>query len=570
MNEPDWDELRSSEPPDDATADTALAVLDNVTPMRRFLAAAPVAATAPEAPESPRPAPGQSGRPVLVMPGGAVSITTAARGLFEVLKKSGQVFLRGKAVTTLQRDSSGAVMLEPIQPSPARSLFETFIEPWAWRAGRGGEPVLKRTVIPLETARALLDCHVATELLPPVAGLANCPLITEIDGQLLVAGKGYSRETEMLIQRGDEPPLVPLAEAVAAIRGLLAEFQFQTPGDESRALASFITPALKMGRLIEGYCPIDVAEADKSQSGKTYRQRMVAAVYGEQPMMVTLKKGGVGSVDESFFTKLVGGRPFIQFDNFRGLMDSPALEAFMTAENSFSCRLPHQREIEVDPRRFNIALSSNGVESTRDLANRSSIIRIFKREGVEFVDTLGRIREQQPYYLGCVFAVIREWHRQGKQRTADTRHDFREWAQTLDWIVQGIFDGAPIMDGHLAAQERVSNPTLTFVRVLGIAIQQTERLGEALSASQIYEIADENEIAIPGLKDANRADEGAARKVIGVKMGALFRKSDTLEVDGFSVKRQEEQRDRDGGTYVAKTYIFFRTTAQVAQGGPNF
>ncbi len=43
MNEPDWDELRSSEPPDDATDNTGLAVLDNVTPMRRFLAQAEAA-----------------------------------------------------------------------------------------------------------------------------------------------------------------------------------------------------------------------------------------------------------------------------------------------------------------------------------------------------------------------------------------------------------------------------------------------------------------------------------------------------------------------------------------------
>ena len=510
-------------------------------------------------------APGSDERPQVILPGGNIGIIDTSLELFAILKKSGRVFMRGKTVTTLQRDSSGSMSLEPVQPSAGRSLFEAFVEPWAWRSGRGSEPVLKRTVIPLETARALLDCHVASEILPPVAGLANCAIITEREGQLVVAGKGYSRETGMLIQRGETPPDVPWGEAVQSLRDLLAEFAFQTPGDESRALATFITPALKMGGLIQGYTPIDVAEADQSQSGKTYRQRMVAAVYGEKAAMVTFKKGGVGSVDESFFTQLVGGRPFIQFDNFRGQMDSPALEAFLTAEDTFSCRLPHLREIVVDPRRFMVQLSSNGVESTRDLANRSSIIRIFKREGVPFADSLGQLRARQPYYLGCVFAVVREWHRQGQQRTADTRHDFREWSQTLDWIVQALFDGVPLMDGHLAAQERVSNPALTFVRLLGIAVEKCERLNERLAASQLFEIASDADITIPGVKADSRDDEDRSRKMIGIKLAALFRKTEVLEVDGFRVDRMEEERHREGGLYRAKTYGFSRTTAQPAQ-----
>jgi hypothetical protein len=89
-------------------------------------------------------------------------------------------------------------------------------------------------------------------------------------------------------------------------------------GDRSRAIASFITPALKTGGLIQGKVPADVAEADQSQSGKTYRQKLVAAVYNESVSIVSQKIGGVGSVDESLSARLVEGRPFIQFDNFRG------------------------------------------------------------------------------------------------------------------------------------------------------------------------------------------------------------------------------------------------------------
>ena len=91
-------------------------------------------------------------------------------------------------------------------------------------------------------------------------------------------------------------------------------------------------------------------------------------------------------------------------------------------------------------------MTSNGVESTRDFANRSSIIRIRKRIGHSYRtypegDLLSHVKANQPYYLGCVFSVIREWLEMGKQRTSVTEHDFREWARPLDWIVQNVFPG---------------------------------------------------------------------------------------------------------------------------------
>jgi hypothetical protein len=133
-------------------------------------------------------------------------------------------------------------------------------------------------------------------------------------------------------------------------------------------------------------------------------------------------------------------------------MDSGHLEAFLTAERSFPARVPYRGEVQIDPDRFFISLSSNGVETTRDMANRSSIIRIRKRQRFTYSnfpegDLLSHIRANQSYYLGCVFAVIEEWYRGGQLRSGELRHDFRDWCQTLDWIVQNLFKAAPLMGG---------------------------------------------------------------------------------------------------------------------------
>lgn len=508
----------------------------------------------------------------VVLFGGSVRITDTATDLFKRVASSRKMFTRGR-VPVVVRTEDGKQVLSPLKPTQAQSEFEAHADFAAWKSvkadkdeGGGTKSVLKPTTLSATHAAAILDCYAATNLLPQINGLLNCPILIERNGALEVCGEGYNESTGLLILRGGTPPEVPLPEARESLLGLLEEFDFQTPGDKSRALASLITPAFKMGGLIQGNVPADVAEADQSQSGKTYRHRASAAIFREESAIVPLKRGGVGGVDEALYEKAVQGRPFIQFDNFRGTLDSPALEAFLTAEKSFGCRVPGVREIAVDPSRFFIQLTSNGVETSRDLANRSSIIRIRKREGVQFKDVLGDIRARQPYYLGCVFAVVREWHRQGKPRTQEMRHDFREWCQVLDWIVQNIFGLAPLMDGHREAQQRVSNPTLGLLRALCLEVARADDLGKPLTAMQLCDLGEAAGLKMPG------GESGASHKALGSKLAPLFKNgSDSVSVEGFTVWRRTEQRQRDdgNGSYDVKLYIVDRNGPgpEVVSGG---
>ncbi len=499
---------------------------------------------------------------VIVLPGSGVTIKDTAAELFKRIGLKNTMFIRGGTVTHIVQDMATS-RIEVISPAAARSLFESYGEFWVRRAGRGGEQVLQRNIIAQDMAAALLETEEARAFLPQITGLINCPVIVVVDGKVQTVGKGFHPETGLFVTDGLPPEEIDLSEATAMLKHLVDEFEFQSPGDRSRALASFITPALKLGGLLHGNVPADVAEADQSQAGKTFRQKLIAAVYNEHLAMVTCRKGGVGSVDESLNAQLIAGRPFIQLDNFRGKFDSPHTEALMTAEKSFPVRVPHCREVMIDPSRFFVMLTSNGVETTRDFANRSSIVRIRKREGHVFRqygegDLLDHVRAYQPKYLGAAFAVVREWIERGRPRTKETRHDFREWAQSLDWIVQNILGEAPLMDGHQAAQERVSNPDLTFLRKLALAVADQNLLGEWFNASALYGIADGAGIDIPGLRDP---DEEKGKRVIGTVMARLFKTASMVVVDAYTVTRNEEETPRTGGgSYPAKKYIFERTT----------
>ena len=66
------------------------------------------------------------------------------------------------------------------------------------------------------------------------------------------------------------------------------------PPVQRKGIASLLTPAFRIGGLLKGHVPIDLPEADQSQSGKTYRHKLIAAIYNETPKIISLRRGGVG------------------------------------------------------------------------------------------------------------------------------------------------------------------------------------------------------------------------------------------------------------------------------------
>ena len=499
---------------------------------------------------------------VIVLPSGAVSISESARVIFQRIGPSNTLFWRGGALVELVT-LDGMAALDIVKPDGFRTRVEKFGNLFAWRSDGDGGAALKRTKLGADDARAMLAATEAREFLPAISSVLRCPVMTETpSGDVAILGRGYHPEQGgLLIVAGATPPEVPVAEAAKALRRVLEEFSFQSEGDRSRAVAAFITPALRMGGFLRGNIPVDVAEADASQAGKGYRHNLVAALYNEGSYFVTARAGGVGSLDESFAAALIAGRPFITLDNLRGKQDSQHLEAFLTAPGLFPARIPHRGEALVDPKRFILQASSNGLEATRDLANRSSICRIRKRPGFAYRDTLSELQSRQPFFLGCVFSLVAEWIAAGKPRTKDCRHDFREWNQTLDWIVRELVGCAPLMEGHEAAQERASNPALSWLRNIALAVEAENRLGFPLMASELAEISELHGLEIPG--DPKERDQ--ASRQIGILAKRLFRDGAGLDVDGFTIKRTEKEYRKQSGDMDSTNAYNFTKDNQTTQ-----
>ena len=511
--------------------------------------------------EDPDDSAEQDQLPTVLLPGGPMPITKSGLIFGTLLAKTDKYYLRGGTVATLGTDKDGSPIIETVKPAALASVFESVAKIMEYAKARG-QFVPQQAVCTEQSAKLIQHSAAFQGQLPPIHLLSRCPVLIERDGQLAQIS-GYDRDSGILAF-GEPAADISLEEGVALLSQMLADFHFASESDRARALAAIITPALVFGELLKGRAPIDLGEADFSQSGKGYRAKLTAAVYNHIVKTVTQKKGGVGSMEESFATALIQAYSFISFDNVRKEVDSPALESFMTEDN-YLARVPHQGAVEIDPRRVIVQFTSNKAEITPDLANRCSCVRILKQladyqfqqypEG----DILEHVRANQPLYLGAVFAVVKAWYAAGKPSSKTSAHDFRRWAGVLDWISQNVLDAGPLLEGHRDTQVRMSTPHLNWLRDVALAVRNNGQLDMWLRASDLVEvISDVSEVELPGLPEGgDLTDEDVRKKVlqaVGRRLAQCFGPKEVRTIDGFEITRQET-KDPDRLRFHKKYYF---------------
>lgn len=411
-----------------------------------------------EPPRYPAAAASAAWRPEVRLPSGPYGFEDTGRPIFEELGRRQLLFVQHRTVVErVFNRANGCDELKAVTPSEFRSRLESLGQLVAFRSGEKGRWGWRPCLCSEDNAKGLLGSRAALELLPRISAVVSCQVaVAGPGGKLMFLPRGYHPVFGgTLITKGEPVPTVPLKEACDSLWDTLADFAFVTPSDGSRAFAALLAPALAMGGLLgNARIPVDLAVASGSQSGKTYRQRLVAAIYGETPYVVAQKAKGVGGLEESVGHGLLSGRPFVQIDNLRGNLDSQYLEALMTAEH-IGVRIPHRAETLVNTSRYVVMITSNDLVLTPDLINRSSIIRIRKRpESFKFklygnLDILDHVKANQAYYLGCVFSVLEAWYAKGSPRTEESRHDFRVWAGACDYIVQNVAGKfAPLLEDY--------------------------------------------------------------------------------------------------------------------------
>jgi len=496
-------------------------------------------------------------RPV-ILPGGPQSYIEASEDIFKRMAAGEDYFIRAGTVCEASDDG-----LRIVRPDAMQSRIEALGDTFVYVKLRNGEEYALKPRPPTETeCKAILASLAAEKHLPPVEIVLAAPMLFLLpDGGIIRADDGYCREAKAFILGRHESHCADPNNAAETLLDLLRDFDFATTDDRARALAMLITPALRMGGFIkDGRCPLLIAEADQSQAGKGTLLIVLATIYHEQPDIIALRDGGVGGFDESLQQRLIAARPLIQLDNLRNKLSSQFLEAVLTAPGPVGCRVPHRGEVPVDPRRFVFLATSNGMEASPDLANRSCIIRLRKRPDDyryhKWPDgrLLEHLEANKAALLAGVHAIVAAWHNAGAKRADVYGHDFRDWHGIVQEIVSMFWpDAGPVIDAeHKETLRRISDPGRGFIRNVALLM----RVPLTLSATEIAELAEENDIPLPYAGAEAGPSERA--KAVGRIMARLFRESETLTLDGVTITRIQTEIDREDGRgkHLQKSYHF--------------
>jgi len=123
-----------------------------------------------------------------------------------------------------------------------------------------------------------------------------------------------------------------------------------------------------------------------------------------------------------------------------------------------------------------------------------------------------------------------------------------------------LFDLPPLLGGHVDEVLRVSDPALSWLRHVAIAVENDSRLGEGLSASDIVDICQAHSIDFPNKVSTIDLDQLAM--LAGRLLGRVFSShadNDALTIDRYEVTHEERAliRPSDGMEY-RKHYYWFK------------
>ena len=111
------------------------------------------------------------------------------------------------------------------------------------------------------------------------------------------------------------------------------------------------------------------------------------------------------------------------------------------------------------------------------------------------------------------------------------------------------------MDGHEEAKTRASNPDLTFLRGVVLAIAKQDDLDTDLRTGEIFEACQMHGIRIHGLSAEKSDDHDAGAKMIGIIMGRIFSDKAEIMIDSFKVERSQKNTSSGmGNMFPTKMY----------------
>jgi hypothetical protein len=208
--------------------------------------------------------------------------------------------------------------------------------------------------------------------------------------------------------------------------------------------------------------------ANREGSGKTLLARLaLCPVHGQVKITPPPEKGNENSLRQLLSSVARAAEPYVFFDNWRGKVGSPALEAFITS-NIWSDRVLGVSELFSAEKACLVFLSGNDAYVTPDMRRRSLFVELFVEDvRSEEREIKRRIDEDdivagRGEILSALWTIVRGWYEAGCPKGSVVHGSFAKWGGVVGAMVEWALGVSPLAmadlkkgDADLGAMEEL-------------------------------------------------------------------------------------------------------------------
>jgi hypothetical protein len=291
-----------------------------------------------------------------------------------------------------------------------------------------------------------------------------------------------------------------------------------------------------------------IHRANTERSGKTLLCKLaLIPFYGKMAVQTWTKKEE--DLRKAIDAEMLGGARYIVFDNVRGHIQSPSIEALMT-NTTWTGRVLGRTEMFQVRNQATIFFTGNDCTVSPDMAHRCLVCDLFVEEANvqerQVIDPISddwlMRRENRFKILSALFGLVRCWNAAGRPKPSGRiRVGFQEWCNIYGGIVEFAGFGDCLAEPEV---EKDVNTEATDMRVLVVELLKKGEEGVRhleFSFQQIVNTAREAGVCSWALEGKEEHGDFILTHKSEIKFGKLLRKYAPLkpEVRRFRISGSE-------------------------------
>jgi putative DNA primase/helicase len=330
--------------------------------------------------------------------------------------------------------------------------------------------------------------------LPGLVGVITTPTLRP-DGSILVE-PGYDPATGLLLV--SPPPMPTISDrptrkdalvALAALKGLLAEFPFADEPSRSVALSGMITPIARGALPV---APLHGSTAPTYGTGKSYLWDVCAAIAIGDRCPVISTGSREEELEKRLSATLMKGLPIFSIDNVEGPLGGEFLCQAIERPRPEVRILGKSEMIEIDSR-TTIYASGNNLRIKGDMVRRTLLalldamvehpeLRHFKSNPV------ATVLADRGRYIAAVLTIVRAYIVAGYPSVLPPFASFEAWSNIVRSALVWLGCADPV---ETIERTRADDPETSTLRTFMAAWQENVAESQKLTAAELIRILDD-------------------------------------------------------------------------------